>query len=63
MGTNRGISLIPYHTISLILAAVSGAIAVLLLQLYKRQIVRQTLRDMRDFNKGLTNDSASQFGG
>lgn len=63
MGINRGICKLPYYAISLIIAAVSGAIAVLLLQLYKREIVRQTLRDMRDFNKGFTNDSASQFGG
>lgn len=62
MGTNRGMCKLPYKIISLIIAAVSGAIAVLLLQLYKREIVRQTLRDMRDFNKGYTNDSASQFG-
>lgn len=62
MGTNRGMCKLPYKIISLIIAAVSGAIAVLLLQLYKREIIRQTLRDMRDFNKGFTNDSASQFG-
>lgn len=49
MGIKRVLSNIPYHLISLIIAAISGAIAVLLLQLYKREIVRQTLRDMREF--------------
>ena len=56
MRKNRVMCNIPYTIISLIIAAVSGAIAVLMLQLYKREIVRQTLRDMKDFNKGFTSD-------
>jgi hypothetical protein len=49
MGKNRGICTLSYYAVSLIIAAISGAFAVLCLQLYKRQIVRQTLLQMRDF--------------
>lgn len=49
MRKNRAICGNPYYAFSLIIAAISGAIAVLCLQLYKRQIVRQTLLQMRDF--------------
>lgn len=61
MVTNRGISTIPYYTIGLLIAAVCGAVAVLSLQLYKRQIVRQTLLNMREFNRETSHDQSNEL--